>query len=610
MTGKKPVRVVGSLLPALALFVLSGLGQEPKYAPGTQYYVLEWEMRLRVLEGLKEGTPAAPAAVTSSFLKYTFSANFRSEEDLAEEQNQIRRIFNLKDARLLTEGLLDWRLGKPNAVDYVFRLDGKEYRVRLTGGELNAKPGAIASQTFRVEVIEEIRTTLRDQVAPSVPVEAIHSVGLLDTEFTVSSLKNVTVFGFEDSQGKPYFISLRQTKMYADEAVVKRSGVKIGQVVSEIRSPKLIKLVDPVYPPEAIKAGISGVVNVEVTTDLYGQVATAKVLKSVPGLDQAAIDAVKQWVYEPMTINGRPRAMILTGTLQFLLATDKDGKVRGETHVVGGIDEEGRATGWLDSGMFVGVQGGVEGGVKGGVEGGVVGGIVGGVVGGVIASPPMQGVSHAAAKEKEEFEKGAVVAKAKGAVKPPLRIKVVDPVYPEKARQAQVEGVVILEARTDERGNVEDVMVLRSVPALDQAAIDAVKQWKYEPMLVNGKPQKVVFDVTVRFMLKPGDKEQALDKFAQGAVKAEGTIEPPMLIKSVDPVYPPEARKAGVEGVVILSAKTDATGHVQDVMILRSVPLLNQAAIDAVRQWVYEPYLQNGKPTPIVFTVTVIFKIK
>jgi len=64
-----------------------------------------------------------------------------------------------------------------------------------------------------------------------------------------------------------------------------------------------------------------------------------------------------------------------------------------------------------------------------------------------------------------------------------------------------------------------------------------------------------------------------------------------------------------VEGVVILSAKTDATGHVQDVMILRSIPLLNQAALDAVRQWVYEPLVINGVAKPVVFTVTVRFQL-
>ena len=93
-------------------------------------------------------------------------------------------------------------------------------------------------------------------------------------------------------------------------------------------------------------------------------------------------------------------------------------------------------------------------------------------------------------------------------------------------------------------------------------------------------------------------------------VKATGDIKPPKLIKSVDPVYPEEARKQGIEGLVILEATVDVEGKVQDVKVLRPVPALNQAAIDAVKQWVYEPTIIDGKPTPVVFTVTVNFKLK
>jgi TonB family protein len=220
--------------------------------------------------------------------------------------------------------------------------------------------------------------------------------------------------------------------------------------------------------------------------------------------------------------------------------------------------------------------------------------VAGGVAGGV--------------EEMKKFEGDAV--RAVGQIQPPKLIKQVDPVYPEAARQARIEGVVILEAKADEQGRVTDTRILRSIPALDPAAIDAVKQWKYEPMLIDGKPRKVVFTVTVRFMLKDGPKSGIPEKFAAGAVKAEGDIEPPKLIKEVQPVYPEIARQAEVQGVVILSVKADEEGKIVDTMVLRSIPLLDQAAIDAVKQWVYEPYVKDGKPVPIVFTVTVRFVLK
>jgi len=89
-----------------------------------------------------------------------------------------------------------------------------------------------------------------------------------------------------------------------------------------------------------------------------------------------------------------------------------------------------------------------------------------------------------------------------GEIKPPKLIKKVEPLYPEIARQARVEGIVIIEATTDIYGRVASVKILRSIPLLDQSAVDAVRQWLYEPMVINGKPRGVIFVVTVTFKLR------------------------------------------------------------------------------------------------------------
>jgi protein TonB len=75
------------------------------------------------------------------------------------------------------------------------------------------------------------------------------------------------------------------------------------------------------------------------------------------------------------------------------------------------------------------------------------------------------------------------------------------PVYPAIAQQARVQGTVILEATIDVDGSVRDVKVLRSIPLLDQAAIDAVREWKYSPTILNGNPVPVIMTVTVTFTL-------------------------------------------------------------------------------------------------------------
>jgi protein TonB len=126
---------------------------------------------------------------------------------------------------------------------------------------------------------------------------------------------------------------------------------------------------------------------------------------------------------------------------------------------------------------------GVEGGVEGGVPGGVVGGVVGGTPGGTgntVGAPLRVG----------------------GDVKAPILKERVEPVYPEPARKARMQGVVILEAIITADGTVSDVKVLKSVnPLLDAAAERAVSHWTYRPATLSGRAVSVYLTVTVNFQL-------------------------------------------------------------------------------------------------------------
>lgn len=90
-----------------------------------------------------------------------------------------------------------------------------------------------------------------------------------------------------------------------------------------------------------------------------------------------------------------------------------------------------------------------------------------------------------------------------------------------------------------------------------------------------------------------------------GALRVGGPVAAPRKISDVAPVYPERARQANVRGIVILELTVGADGVVGQVLVLRSVPLLDAAAVDAVRQWRYEPTLLNGNPVPVLMTVTV-----
>ncbi|HUG38566.1 MAG TPA: energy transducer TonB [Candidatus Limnocylindrales bacterium] len=131
-----------------------------------------------------------------------------------------------------------------------------------------------------------------------------------------------------------------------------------------------------------------------------------------------------------------------------------------------------------------GIDLGVEGGVPGGVEGGVPGGVVGGIVGGMPEAPPPP-----------------AAVRVGGQIKEPKKLKNVSPVYPDIAKQARVQGIVILECTISPQGRVTDVKLLRGIPLLDAAAVDAVKQWVYSPTLLNGVPVPVIMTVTVNFKL-------------------------------------------------------------------------------------------------------------
>ena len=93
-------------------------------------------------------------------------------------------------------------------------------------------------------------------------------------------------------------------------------------------------------------------------------------------------------------------------------------------------------------------------------------------------------------------------------------------------------------------------------------------------------------------------------------MRVGGNISPPTKIRDVPPVYPPLAWAARVQGVVILEAVIGPSGRVTDVKVLRSVPLLDDAAITAVRQWEYTPTLVNGVPVPVIMTVTINFALQ
>jgi TonB family protein len=165
--------------------------------------------------------------------------------------------------------------------------------------------------------------------------------------------------------------------------------------------------------------------------------------------------------------------------------------------------------------------------------------------------------------------------------------------------------------------------------AFMKAAIDAVRQWQYDPPA----DAPIAFDVSFAFVggseprlvthgppamvaspslgiAPPSPPPPPPPGWAAGAVRVGGNVSVPTKTKHVNPVYPPIAQSARVQGVVIVELIIGADGHVADARVLRSIPLLDQAAIDAVRQWEFTPIHLNGAAVPAIMTATVQFSLQ
>jgi len=133
-------------------------------------------------------------------------------------------------------------------------------------------------------------------------------------------------------------------------------------------------------------------------------------------------------------------------------------------------------------------------GVVGGVPGGVPGGSMGGVIGSVLSSTPVA-VPKIATPQRIRVSSGVSTG---------MLVRRVQPTYPPLARQARIQGVVVLQAQISKDGSIQNLQLISGHPMLAPAAIEAVKQWKYKPYLLNGEPVEVETQVQVNFTLSGG----------------------------------------------------------------------------------------------------------
>jgi len=228
----------------------------------------------------------------------------------------------------------------------------------------------------------------------------------------------------------------------------------------------------------------------------------------------------------------------------------------------------------------------------------------------------------------------------------PRRIWVVPAEYPTEASAIGMRATVRLRVVVDEFGNVAetrlpdvpivaafdpagDVPASQRDAALDALAIsalDAVGQWRYEP----SAERPLAFDVAISFGPDVEARVEALvpridpppvalpltgnvvldppPEWVSGATRVGGGVRSPGRVNGNGRVaYPPEARAASVQGTIVLDIRIEPDGHVSHARVLRSIPELDRAALDAVMLWEFSPPLVNDNPAPVLMTVTMQF---
>jgi TonB family protein len=262
------------------------------------------------------------------------------------------------------------------------------------------------------------------------------------------------------------------------------------------------------YPGDA--AGARGSLTLRVTLDALGQVAETRPVGFTVNMDGSSVgysnattfdvqayfnQSVKAAAGDTQPKIAAVRAFIRAATeavRQWRYAAPTDAPLAFDVRMTFSPDAPSIASQSVP--LATGITGAVGGGGRGGIVGGVRGGVAGGVAGTASASGSAQPVVGPDGRQAPLRVGGNIAA--------PTKIRHVSPVYPEEARAARVQGVVIIEATVDADGTVTDARVLRSIPLLDEAAVDAVKQWAFTPTLLNGQAVPVILTVTVNFTMQ------------------------------------------------------------------------------------------------------------
>jgi TonB family protein len=188
--------------------------------------------------------------------------------------------------------------------------------------------------------------------------------------------------------------------------------------------------------------------------------------------------------------------------------------------------------------------------------------------------------------------------------------------YPANAPDSAVEGMTVLKLVVSEEGTATDIEVVASHgDAFDRAAIDALQRCKFDPATLNGKPVPIHIFARVRFF---EDKRETypriLAHYGLGAgIRAPSTRnfdQPPVPLNAVPAEYSDKARKAKVQGVVLVSTMISDDGSPTDIKVVKGLGMgLDEKAVEAVSKYRFRPAMKDGEPVAARITIEVNFRL-
>ncbi len=299
--------------------------------------------------------------------------------------------------------------------------------------------------------------------------------------------------------------------------------------------------VPPVYPPPARQARIQGTVTLDVVIRQDGTIGDISLISGHPMLAPAAIEAVRQWTYKPYTIDGR--------------ATEV------ETQIQVNFSLSGHP------------------------------------------APAADVVSEAPQRDSDCA----------------LLIKWTMPEPPDPSGQS-TPGRILIRTIVSETGTVVDAVVINGDAVMGQTLVSAVREWNFQPFIKAGKAVPVTTIMTFwpgPHSTQPEENQRSPEMYGTGGgymapfrVRVPPGIVLGLLQTQVQPVYPPEAREAGIQGKVLLRARISKTGEVTDLERMSGPTELYAAAATAVRQWRYRPFIFMGEAADIETLIQTNFAPK